>query len=276
MPRSSRSGRRCASCSPTADLARVILAHRLSPTLPLSRAYRSRRPYLIRAIYDWAVDNGYTPHVLVAADYPGVAVPLQHVQDGRITLNLSPMAVQSLHVGEDPIWFSARFSGRAFEVVIPCGAVLAIFARENGAGGVFGEVGGKCTLVTDRLFFPVGHHRPFIISRRAFAPAGPIVAEQRPQALFVGAAQFAECEQPCRSDFFALLAPESRQALHRQRIEHRMHSICSNDRQAVGLIEIRSNLGHELVTGNADRCGQRCFARDALLDVAGDAHRIAF
>lgn len=106
----------------------------------MSRAYRSRRPYLIRAIYDWAVDNGYTPHVLVAADYPGVAVPLQHVQDGRITLNLSPMAVQSLHVGEDPIWFSARFSGRPFDVVIPCGAVLAIFARENGEGLVFGEV----------------------------------------------------------------------------------------------------------------------------------------
>lgn len=106
----------------------------------MSRVHRSRRPYLIRAIYDWAVDNGYTPHVLVAADYPGVAVPRQHVQEGRITLNLSPMAVQSMHVDEDPIWFSARFSGRPFDVIIPCGAVLAIFARENGEGLVFGEV----------------------------------------------------------------------------------------------------------------------------------------
>ena len=106
----------------------------------MSRAHRSRRPYLIRAIYEWAVDNGYTPHILVAADYPGVTVPRQHVQEGRITLNLSPMAVQSMHLEEDPIWFSARFSGRPFDVTVPCGAVLAIFARENGEGLVFGEV----------------------------------------------------------------------------------------------------------------------------------------
>jgi len=106
----------------------------------VSKTHRSRRPYLIQAIYDWAVDNGYTPHVLVAADYPGVAVPRQYVQEGRITLNLSPMAVQSMHLDEDPLWFSARFSGRPFEVVVPSGAVLAIFARENGEGLVFGEV----------------------------------------------------------------------------------------------------------------------------------------
>jgi stringent starvation protein B len=106
----------------------------------VSKTHRSRRPYLIQAIYDWAVDNGYTPHVLVAADYPGVAVPRQYVQEGRITLNLSPMAVQSMHLDDDPLWFSARFSGRPFEVVIPSGAVLAIFARENGEGLVFGEV----------------------------------------------------------------------------------------------------------------------------------------
>jgi stringent starvation protein B len=101
---------------------------------------RSRRPYLIRAIFDWATENGFTPHVLVAADYEGVSVPREHVQDGRITLNISPMAVQNLDLTTDPIWFSARFSGRAFEVIIPSGAVLAVFARENGEGVVFGEV----------------------------------------------------------------------------------------------------------------------------------------
>lgn len=106
----------------------------------MARAHRSRRPYLIRAIYEWCVDNGHTPHLLVAADYPGVTVPLQYVQEGRITLNLSPMAVQSLSVEDDPIWFSARFSGRPFDVIVPTGAVLAIFARENGEGLVFGEV----------------------------------------------------------------------------------------------------------------------------------------
>lgn len=105
--------------------------------MPVSR---SRRPYLIRAIYEWATDNGYTPHLLVAADYEGVAVPREYVQEGRITLNISPMAVQSLDLQADPIWFSARFSGRGFDVQIPPGAVLAVFARENGEGIVFGEV----------------------------------------------------------------------------------------------------------------------------------------
>lgn len=100
---------------------------------------KSRRPYLIRAIHEWACDNGHTPHLLVAADYPGVVVPREFVQDGRITLNVSPMAVQSLDLQHEPIWFSARFGGRPFDVQVPTGAVLAIFARENGEGVIFGE-----------------------------------------------------------------------------------------------------------------------------------------
>ncbi len=106
----------------------------------MGKAHRSRRPYLIQAIYDWCVDNGHTPHLVVASDYPGVNVPMQFVQDGRITLNVSMMAVQSLNIDTDPIWFSARFSGRPFDVVVPVGAVLAIISRENGEGLVFGEV----------------------------------------------------------------------------------------------------------------------------------------
>ena len=101
---------------------------------------RSRRPYLIRAIYDWATDNGFTPHLLVAADAEGVIVPRQFVQEGRITLNISPMAIQGLTLDSDPIWFSARFSGKPFEVFVPVGAVLAVFARENGEGIVFGDI----------------------------------------------------------------------------------------------------------------------------------------
>jgi len=100
---------------------------------------KSRRPYLIRAIYEWACDNGHTPHLLVAADYPGVVVPREFVQDGRITLNISPMAIQGLNLESEPIWFSARFGGRPFDVQMPSGAVLAIFARENGEGVIFGE-----------------------------------------------------------------------------------------------------------------------------------------
>jgi len=100
---------------------------------------RSRRPYLIRAIHAWAVDNGYSPHLLVAADYPGVSVPQAFVKDGRIVLDISPMAVRELNLELDPIFFSARFGGRPFDLVVPSGAVLAIYARENGDGIMFGE-----------------------------------------------------------------------------------------------------------------------------------------
>ncbi|MEC9359518.1 MAG: ClpXP protease specificity-enhancing factor [Pseudomonadota bacterium] len=101
---------------------------------------KSRRPYLIRAIYEWAADNGYTPHLVAAADADGVVVPREFVQDGRITLNVSMSAVQGLDLHSDPIYFSARFSGRAFDIWVPSGAVLAIFAKESGEGIVFGEV----------------------------------------------------------------------------------------------------------------------------------------
>jgi stringent starvation protein B len=100
---------------------------------------RSRRPYLIRAIHAWALDNGYTPHLLVAADYPGVSVPKAFVKDGRIALDLSPMAVRELNLDSDPIFFSARFGGSPFDIIVPSGAVLAIYARENGDGILFGE-----------------------------------------------------------------------------------------------------------------------------------------
>lgn len=101
----------------------------------------SRRPYLIRALYEWVLDNDCTPHLLVAADAPGVDVPRQFVTDeGRITLNVSPSAVRGLKLGNDWIMFSARFSGRNCEISIPPGAVLALYARENGEGMLFGEV----------------------------------------------------------------------------------------------------------------------------------------
>lgn len=100
----------------------------------------SRRPYLVRAIYDWACDDGQTPHILVAADYPGCAVPMEHVEEGRITLNIGPSAVGKLDMEGETIAFSARFGGRPFQCFVPWGAVLAIFGRESGEGIVFGEV----------------------------------------------------------------------------------------------------------------------------------------
>jgi stringent starvation protein B len=102
-------------------------------------ATTSRRPYLIRAMVDWAVDNGLTPHLVVSADAPGVEVPKQYAHDGKITLNISARAAQGLVIGQDLISFSARFGGQPWQVRVPTDAVLAVYARENGEGVVFGE-----------------------------------------------------------------------------------------------------------------------------------------
>jgi stringent starvation protein B len=90
-------------------------------------------------MYAWAVDNGFTPHLIVAADEKDVAVPRPYVKDGRITLDISPMAVRGLNLDSDPIMFSARFGGVTFDIVVPSGAVLALVARETGEGLSFGE-----------------------------------------------------------------------------------------------------------------------------------------
>jgi stringent starvation protein B len=97
------------------------------------------RPYLIRAVYQWLLDNGLTPHLLVDAEQPGVRVPVAHVKDGQIVLNVSPTAVQRLELGNDVIHFDARFGGQPMTVWIPPIAVLGIYARENGRGMVFPE-----------------------------------------------------------------------------------------------------------------------------------------
>ena len=99
----------------------------------------SSRPYLIRALYQWVVDNGVTPYILVDALVDGVDVPPQHIQDNKIVLNIAPMAVQGLTLGDDVISFSARFSGQSVNLVVPTEAVLAIYARENGQGMMFND-----------------------------------------------------------------------------------------------------------------------------------------
>lgn len=99
----------------------------------------SSRPYLVRALYDWIVDNYMTPYLVVDADAKGVDVPRQYVEAGRIILNVSPQATFGLQMRNDFITFSARFSGISRDIVVPVGAVLAIYARENGRGMVFNE-----------------------------------------------------------------------------------------------------------------------------------------
>lgn len=97
----------------------------------------SSKPYLIRAIYEWILDNQLTPHLVVDADFPGTQVPREFVHDGRIVLNISPNAVRGLIIGNDWIEFSARFGGVARQLLIPTEAVVGIFSRENGQGMVF-------------------------------------------------------------------------------------------------------------------------------------------
>jgi stringent starvation protein B len=103
----------------------------------------SSRPYLIRALYQWIVDNGVTPYILVDATLDGVDVPPQHIQDNKIILNIAPMAVQGLTLGDELISFSARFSGQSVHLTVPTSAVLAIYARENGQGMMFNEEPGS-------------------------------------------------------------------------------------------------------------------------------------
>ena len=98
---------------------------------------KSSRPYLVRALYEWIVDNDCTPHLLVNAEYAGVQVPSGFASDGQIVLNVSPSAVRHLHMDNDAVSFEGRFGGVPQSLYIPSAAVLAIYARENGQGMVF-------------------------------------------------------------------------------------------------------------------------------------------
>lgn len=97
----------------------------------------SLKPYLIRSIYEWIVDNDLTPHLLVDAENTDAILPQEFIEDGKIVLNIKPQAIQGLSLGNDFIEFNARFSGKPLHIVTPVTAVLAIYARENGKGMVF-------------------------------------------------------------------------------------------------------------------------------------------
>lgn len=99
----------------------------------------SSRPYLIRAIYDWLVDNQMTPYMMVDVNLPEVSVPQQHVENGKIVLNISPRAVAALAMGNRAVEFKARFSGIPHHIYVPVNAIKAIYAFENGRGMVFNE-----------------------------------------------------------------------------------------------------------------------------------------
>jgi stringent starvation protein B len=96
----------------------------------------STKPYLLRAVYEWCVDNGYTPQISVVVDAE-TRVPMEHVRDGEIVLNIGPLAASRLKMGNEMIECSTRFSGTARELMIPIAAVTAIYARETGHGMSF-------------------------------------------------------------------------------------------------------------------------------------------
>ncbi len=99
----------------------------------------SNKPYILRAFYEWIVDNNLTPYIVLNTEIEGVAVPEKYIEEGKITLNIAPVAVQGLHMTNEVIHFNARFGGVSEHIVSPIAAVMAVYARENGRGMVFGE-----------------------------------------------------------------------------------------------------------------------------------------
>lgn len=96
-----------------------------------------KRPYLLRAMHEWMIDNALTPHIVVDATAPGVAVPQQHVAEGKIILNLSYSATDGLDLHSEPLRFRTRFSGVSYDIAVPVTAVLGIYAHESGQGMIF-------------------------------------------------------------------------------------------------------------------------------------------
>lgn len=95
------------------------------------------KPYLIRGLYEWLLDNEVTPFILVDADYPQVMIPKGVASNGKVVLNLAPRAIQDLEMTNEYLSFSARFNGVAENIYCPMGSVLAIYSRENGEGMMF-------------------------------------------------------------------------------------------------------------------------------------------
>ncbi len=99
----------------------------------------SKRPYLLRAMHEWMTANDQTPHVVIDAKCPKVVVPNQHVQRGKIILNIGYSATKNLELGDEVISFGARFGGTPFVVTVPVEAVLGIYAKESGQGMIFSD-----------------------------------------------------------------------------------------------------------------------------------------
>ena len=128
------------------------------------------KPYLLRALFEWCVDNGFTPHLAVKVD-SHTQVPAEYVKGGEITLNISPNAVHKLQMGNELIEFSARFGGVARQISVPVANVYALYARETGHGMTFDTEGQKAVVQAKAEGEPASNTR---------APALPVPAPQPP------------------------------------------------------------------------------------------------
>ena len=122
----------------------------------------SNKPYLLRALNEWILDNGQTPHIIVDINAQNLQVPQEAIQDGKLVLNIAPQATRQLEMGNDAISFEARFSARSFEIFLPIDAVMAIYARENGQGMMFAHGKDKDTQDLPPDDSPSGPHLKLI------------------------------------------------------------------------------------------------------------------
>ena len=130
----------------------------------------SSRPYIIRALYDWILENQCTPYVLVDAFGKGVEVPQEHVKDGQIVLNISPTAVQSILIANEGMEFDGRFGGIPKKVLVPIRSILGIYAKENGQGMMF-----ESDDPTDPTKGPSDIKKEDLVAKRAQKPSLKIV-----------------------------------------------------------------------------------------------------
>jgi stringent starvation protein B len=139
----------------------------------------STKPYLIRAIYEWCNDSGFTPYIAVAVG-EGVRVPAEHVKNGEIVLNVSALATNRLQLGNQAIEFQARFGGVAREVYVPIERVIAIYARENGQGMAFEPARPASTTAPDTTMPQPAAPRAGALELATSAPGGPTTGMSEP------------------------------------------------------------------------------------------------
>ena len=138
------------------------------------------KPYLLRALFEWCVDNGYTPHLAVKVD-SRTQVPQEYVKNGEITLNISPNAVHKLQMGNELIEFSARFGGVARQLAVPIANVYALYARETGHGMTFDVEGPKAGVQSKAEAEPVRESRLPSVKPPAQLPVPATTPEPPPK-----------------------------------------------------------------------------------------------